>query len=231
MLICGFQKLTLLDWPGKVACTVFTGGCNLRCPYCHNAGLVLRPAEQPVIDPEEVYALLEKRRGMIEGVCVTGGEPLLQPDLAGFIRGLRERGALVKLDTNGCLPDRLAALMDAGLLDYVAMDIKGAPEKYPELTGVPGLDFAPVERSVRLLMGGAVPYEFRTTVSPDTHAPQDFHAIGRLTRGARAFVIQGYKDSGDTVGSPMASPTPAEAREMLDILRLYVPSAELRGID
>ena len=231
MLICGFQKLTLLDWPGRVACTVFTGGCNLRCPYCHNAGLVLRPAEQPVIDPEEVFALLDKRRGIIEGVCLTGGEPLLQPDLAVFIRELRERGALVKLDTNGCLPDRLKALMDEGLLDYVAMDIKGAPGKYPALTGVPGLDLAPIERSIALLMEGSVQYEFRTTVSPDTHTPEDFHAIGRFVRGARAFFIQGYKDSGDTVGAPMSSPTAEQARQMLDVLRLYVPSAALRGIE
>ena len=231
MQICGLQKMTLLDFPGRVACTVFLGGCDFRCPYCHNAGLVLRPAEQPVIDPEEVFALLEKRRGIIEGVCLTGGEPLLQPDLADFIRELRRRGALVKLDTNGLLPERLKALMDEGLLDYVAMDIKGAPEKYPALTGVPGLDFAPVERSIALLTGGSVQYEFRTTVSPDTHAPEDFHAIGALTRGARAFFIQGYKDSGDTVGAPMTSPTAEQAREMLDVLRLYVPSAELRGIE
>ena len=231
MLICGLQKLTLLDWPGRVACTVFTGGCNLRCPYCHNAGLVLRPAEQPVIDPQEVFDLLEKRRGILDGVCVTGGEPLLQPDLADFLRAVRALGVGTKLDTNGLLPAKLAALLDAGLVDFVAMDIKGAPARYGELTGVPGLDIAPVLESIELLKNGPVPYEFRTTIAPETHSPEDFHAIGELIRGARAYYIQGYRDSGDTVGAPLTSPSPAEARAILAVAREYVPYAELRGID
>lgn len=231
MLICGLQKLTLLDWPGKVACTVFTGGCNLRCPYCHNAGLVLRPNEQPVLDPQEVFDLLEKRKGIIDGVCVTGGEPLIQPDISDFLRSLRQYGVAVKLDTNGFFPDKLKMLIGEGLVDYIAMDIKGDPGRYGELTGVPDLDIEPVKRSVRLLMDGDIPYEFRTTIAAETHSPDDFHKIGQWIQGAKAYYIQGYRDSGDTVGAPLTSPTPAEARAILKVLQLYVPVAELRGID
>lgn len=138
MNIQGLNKVTLLDYPGRVACTVFTGGCDLRCPFCHNSQLVLHPTFSP-IDEEEVFALLRRRRGIIDGVAITGGEPLLQPDIEAFISRVRELGYSVKLDTNGTHPARLAHLLEAGLVDHVAMDIKNSPERYPETVGIPGL--------------------------------------------------------------------------------------------
>ena len=161
--------MTLLDYPGKVACTVFLSGCNFRCPFCHNAGLVLSPCAQDLIPEERFFAFLQKRKGILDGVCITGGEPCLQPDLADFIRRIREGGFAVKLDTNGSFPDVLQVLLQQGLLDYVAMDVKNAPARYAETCGVPGFDPAPVERSVRLLQQSGVPFELRTTVVAGLH--------------------------------------------------------------
>ena len=163
MNIQGFNKVTLLDFPGRVACTVFTGGCDLRCPFCHNSQLVLQPNHSP-IDEEEVFDLLRRRRGVLEGVALTGGEPLLQPDLESFLSRVRELGYSVKLDTNGTHPERLARIIGEGLVDYVAMDIKNSPEKYPATVGIPGFDVSPVRASAALLLEGKVDYEFRTTV-------------------------------------------------------------------
>ena len=157
MKIEGLQNLTLLDYPGQVACTLFTAGCDFRCPFCHNASLVL-PGQAPEAIPEEdFFALLEKRRGVLDGVCVTGGEPTLQPDLPDFLRRVKALGYAVKLDTNGGRPQVLRALAEEGLVDYVAMDIKNCPDRYAETAGVPGLDLAPIRESVEFLMGGIYP--------------------------------------------------------------------------
>ena len=157
MLIYGLQKLSLLDFPGKLAATVFTGGCNLRCPFCHNASLVTRFSEYERISEEEVLSFLEKRKGLLDGVCITGGEPLLQEDLAEFIIKIRAMGFLVKLDTNGCLPDKLDSLIRRSLVDYVAMDIKNSFDKYPLTVGTPDFDPTPVFKSAELLMSGSIP--------------------------------------------------------------------------
>lgn len=151
MHIHGLQKLAMVDYPGKLAATVFTGGCNLRCPFCHNALLVTRLAETPEIPEQEVLDFLASRRGLLDGVVLTGGEPLLQPDAADFLRKVRELGFAVKLDTNGCDPARLAEILNQGLVDYVAMDVKNAPARYAETVGIPGFNPAPVEESIRLL--------------------------------------------------------------------------------
>ena len=163
MDIQGLQKMTLLDYPGRVACTVFLGGCDLRCPFCHNGGLVLGPMPAG-LDSEELLAFLRKRRGLLDGVCVTGGEPLLRPGLPGLLREIRALGYSVKLDTNGSHPQRLRAVVEAGLADYVAMDVKNSPGRYAETAGVPGLDLRPIRESVAFLLEGTVDYEFRTTV-------------------------------------------------------------------
>ena len=163
MDIQGLQKMTLLDYPGRVACTVFLGGCDLRCPFCHNGGLVLGPMPAE-LDSEELLAFLRKRRGLLDGVCVTGGEPLLRPDLPELLSQIKELGYPVKLDTNGGRPAQLRALAEAGLVDYVAMDVKNSPGRYGETAGVPGLDLAPFRESVSFLLQGTVDYEFRTTV-------------------------------------------------------------------
>ena len=158
MRICGLQKLTLLDYPGHTACTVFTGGCNYRCPFCHNAELVLRSGEQPGIPEEEFFALLDKRKGLLDGVAVTGGEPTLQPDLPDFLRRVREKGYDVKLDTNGTRPEVLKALVREGLVQYAAMDVKNSPARYAETAGVEDPEPDRVWESADFLLSGPIPY-------------------------------------------------------------------------
>lgn len=226
MEIAGLQKLTLLDFPGKVACTVFLPGCNFRCPFCHNAPLLERPE---TISEEELLRFLRTRRGLLDGVAVTGGEPLLSAGLPELLRKIRDLGFLVKLDTNGSFPDRLEGLLREGLLDYVAMDVKNSPEKYPLTTGGADLLDA-VRRSAALLMNGAVDYEFRTTVVDELHTPEDFDAIGRWLAGAKRFYLQCFKDSETVLRPGLHAPT----REKLELCRRtlaqYITNAEIRGI-
>ena len=177
MHIHGLQKLAMVDYPGKLAATVFTGGCNLRCPFCHNALLVTRLAASPEIPAADVLDFLAARRGLLDGVVLSGGEPLLQPDAADFLRRVREMGFSVKLDTNGCYPDALAAILEEGLADYVAMDVKNSPRRYGETVGVPDFDLAPVEESIRLLRNSGVAHEFRTTLVRELHREEDLDAI------------------------------------------------------
>ena len=198
MRIGGLQKLTLLDYPGKVACTVFLSGCDLRCPYCHNPGLVLpEQSEGSEIPEAEVLSFLERRKGKLDGVCITGGEPTLQPELPEFLEKLRRLGYAVKLDTNGYRPDVLRGMVEAGLVDYAAMDIKNSRAKYAEACGLDKPDVAKIEQSAAFLMEGRIPYEFRTTVVRELHSFADFEAIGRWLDGARAYYLQSYVDSED----------------------------------
>lgn len=230
MRIAGLQKLTLLDYPGRVACTVFTGGCNFRCPYCHNASLVL--PERMGEEAEDVLRFLEKRRGILEGVAVSGGEPLLQPELPDFLRAVRAMGYSVKLDTNGSFPDRLRAVVEAGLVDRVAMDIKNAPERYAETVGVPALDIAAVARSKDFLLSDAVEYEFRTTLVRGLHTPEDVRAAAAFIQGAKAYFLQQYRDSGDVIAPQgLGAFSSGEMRELAELARPYVPSVQLRGVE
>lgn len=228
MKIKGLQKLTLLDYPGRLAATVFLGGCNLRCPFCHNASLVVR-GDDNEISEDELFSFLESRRGKLSGVCITGGEPTLNPTLPSFINKIRALGYSVKLDTNGTNPDMLESLVRDGLVDYVAMDIKSSPERYAAVSGVPGLDVSPVERSVRFLLRGEVEYEFRTTVVRELHTAEDFDAIGRWIRGARAYFLQPFKDSGDIIEDGFSSYSKAEIEAILERVRAYIPNAQIRG--
>jgi len=230
MIIQGLQKLTLLDYPGRVACTVFTVGCNLRCPFCHNAGLVTHIDTDNRYDEEEFFPFLKKRKGILDGVCITGGEPLLQKDIADFIRRIREVGYSVKLDTNGCYPEKLRELVDGGLVDYVAMDIKNTPEKYGATVGIDGFDVTPVLRSVEILKEGKVPYEFRTTVVEEYHSEEDFEIIGKILSGCEKYFLQQFKDSGDLIGEGLNAPDKAKMLKMLESTRKFIPSAELRGL-
>jgi pyruvate formate lyase activating enzyme len=230
MRIAGLQKLTLLDYPGKVACTVFTQGCAFRCPFCHNASLVLPEREQPPIDEEETLAYLKKRAGILDGVCISGGEPLLQRDIGDFIKQVKALGYHVKLDTNGGLPDALERLIREGLIDFVAMDIKNAPERYAETIGIAGYDPAPVLRSAALLMGGATAYEFRTTVVRELHEKNNFSAIGQWLRGAGTYFLQGFRDSGDLIKQGLSACSPDEMQAMADLVRPYIPNVKIRGI-
>lgn len=229
MRIDGLQTLTLLDYPGKVACTVFTSGCNMRCPFCHNASLVCGEVP-PFMEKEEFFAFLKKRTGVLDGVCVTGGEPLLQEGLIPFLLEVKEKGFTTKLDTNGLLHDRLRAVVEAGAVDYVAMDIKNCKARYAETAGVPGLDLAPIEKSVQFLMEGSVDYEFRTTVVKELHNKADFDEIGRWLKGAKRYFLQSFKDSGDILSPGLSPMEKADLLEIRDRLRADIPVVELRGV-
>lgn len=229
MRIDGLQTLTLLDYPGKVACTVFTSGCNMRCPFCHNASLVCGEVP-PFMEKEEFFAFLKKRTGVLDGVCVTGGEPLLQEGLIPFLLEVKEKGFTTKLDTNGLLHDRLRAVVEAGAVDYVAMDIKNCKARYAETAGVPGLDLAPIEKSVQFLMEGSVDYEFRTTVVKELHNKADFDEIGRWLKGAKRYFLQSFKDSGDILSPGLSPMEKADLLEIRDRLRAEIPVVELRGV-
>ena len=230
MVLHGLQKMTLLDFPGKVACTVFTGGCNFRCPFCHNARLVTDLSGSVDIDEEEIFRFLAGRRGLLDGVCVTGGEPLLTPDIVPFIAKVRDMGFAVKLDTNGAFPSRLKELVEAGLVDYVAMDIKNSFEKYPLTVGLARFDTAPVEESVRYLLRGHVDYEFRTTVVKELHTPADIEAITAVIEGAPRYFLQNFVDSGNLIREGLSPLSREELNVLLDVARRRVPAAELRGV-
>ncbi|MBO5282700.1 MAG: anaerobic ribonucleoside-triphosphate reductase activating protein [Lachnospiraceae bacterium] len=227
----GMNKTTLLDYPGHVAATLFTGGCNMRCPFCQNSVLVLDPASQPEISGEEVLAFLKKRQGVLEGVCITGGEPTLQPWLEAFIRRVRQLGYLVKLDTNGYRPDVLAHLLQEGLLDYAAMDIKASREHYGAACGLPGMDPAPIDESISLLKKSGIPYEFRTTAVKGIHTPDEFAAIGQWLQGCEAYFLQNFRDSGEILQPGYDGFERSLLEEMLIQVRKYIPQAQLRGVD
>ena len=224
----GLQKLTLLDYPGRLAATVFLGGCNFRCPFCHNASLVVH-GDNNEISEQELFSFLESRRGKLSGVCITGGEPTLNPQLPTFINKIRALGYSVKLDTNGTNPDMLESLINDGLVDYVAMDIKSSRPRYAALCGVPEFDAAAVERSVEILLAGKVKYEFRTTVVRELHTAADFVAIGEWIKGARAYFLQPFKDSGDIIEDGFSSYSEAEISALLDVVKMYIPNAQIRG--
>ncbi|MBQ6550101.1 MAG: anaerobic ribonucleoside-triphosphate reductase activating protein [Lachnospiraceae bacterium] len=230
MIINGFQKLTLLDFPGHTACTLFTGGCNLRCPFCHNALLVTETEDLDTYPEEEILAFLKKRQGILDGVAITGGEPLLQKDIRAFIEKVRDLGYAVKLDTNGTFPGALRELIGAGLIDYAAVDIKNSKEKYGLTVGVPGVRLAPIEETVALLLHGRIPYEFRTTVVREFHTKEDIERIGEWIRGAEKYVLQHFEDSGNLIGKNMHPVSKEEMLEMRDIAKNYVQTAEVRGI-
>ena len=228
MNVQGYQKLTLLDYPGRTACTVFAGGCNLRCPFCHNAGLVRTPLAGPNLT-DEVLAYLQKRKGILDGVCVTGGEPLLQPDLEGFLRKVKGMGYAVKLDTNGTLPQRLAAILATDLVDYVAMDIKSSPDGYAAATGTDA-DVSAVTDSLSLLRQSGIPYELRTTAVRGLHTEADFAAIGEWLGEVPAYYIQRFVDSGQLLGEGFDAFSTEEMERLLATVRAYIPSAQLRGM-
>lgn len=230
MEIHGFQKTTLLDFPGHVAATVFVGGCNFRCLFCHNGSLVLDPESQPLIAEEEVFAYLEKRRGVLEGVCITGGEPTLQKDLTAFVRKLKVLGYLVKLDTNGYRPEVLKELLAEELLDYVAMDVKASLANYDAATGISGLEQERILESIRLLKGCAIPYEFRTTVVKGIHGMEDIEEIGRLLQGCKAYYLQGFRESDNMIGEGYGAFSVREMEKMAEIARKYIHRVELRGV-
>lgn len=246
MIINGLQKTTLLDFPGRVACTVFFGGCDLRCPFCHNSGLVLEPESDPFITEEEFFKFLKKRQGILDGVALTGGEPLMQKELAPFLEKIKELGFLVKLDTNGTFPERLISLTEAGLVDYIAMDVKASLKNYPKAVGLRGFDTASVERAAKHIMICGVDYEFRTTAAKGLIDKEDFIEIGEWLKGAKRYFIQAYRDSDAVLYKteraednahmpppipPLSEFTPEELHSFASLVRPYFAEVGVRGVE
>lgn len=230
MNIYGLQKMTLLDFPGHVACTVFLSGCDFRCPFCHNFELAENKAPA-MMDEQELFAFLDKRKGLLDGVAITGGEPCLSRGLKDLITGIRERGFAVKLDTNGYHPQLLKELLNEKLTDYVAMDIKNSPEKYPQTCGVSQVDMGRIRESISLLMQSGIEYEFRTTVVAEFHEADDFHRMGELISGARNYFLQRFTDRDTVPFGNLHAPSKEQLGQYAEIAKLYVRNTELRGVE
>lgn len=223
--------MTLLDFPGKVACTVFTGGCNFRCPFCHNALLVLgSEAVKGEYSTEEILSFLEKRVGLLDGVAITGGEPLLQPDIEDFISRVKAMGYAVKLDTNGSFPDKLISLVDKKLVDYVAVDIKNCKEKYGLTVGKNDFDLSPIEKTVEFLLQGHVPYEFRTTIVKEFHTVSDIEKISHWIKGAQNYFLQNFVDSGNLIKEGLHAVEKETLQKMREIALKNLTKTEIRGV-
>lgn len=231
MRICGLNKTTLLDYPGKVAATVFLGGCNFRCPFCQNGSLVLAPQEEPEIQLEKLWAFLEKRRGILDGVCVTGGEPTLSPQLPELLEKIKELGYLVKLDTNGSNPEVVDELLKKRLVDYIAMDVKTSKEEYKKVAGTESVNIEKICQSVEMIMDRAPDYEFRTTVVKELHGKEDFESMGEWLSGAKVCYLQAYRDSEGVIRPGFSSYTKEDLEEFADILRRTIPLVQIRGLD
>lgn len=229
MNIHGLQKMTLLDFPEHVACTVFLGGCDFRCPFCHNFELVDGSAK-PVMEEEELLAFLSRRQGLLDGVAVTGGEPCLHPDLPELLARIRELGFPVKLDSNGYHPDMLRTLLDQHLVDYIAMDIKNSPVNYARTAGLPEVDMGRIRESISLLMEQAPEYEFRTTVIRELHEEENFHGIGELIRGAEHYYLQPFTDRDSVPFGGFHAPEEQQLNAYADIMRSYVKTVRVRGV-
>lgn len=230
MNISGLQKMTLLDYPEKIAATVFTSGCNFCCPFCHNASLVLDTGKAKNISEEDFFNFLIKRKGLLDGVCISGGEPLLQKEISKFIYKIKSRGFLVKLDTNGSLSSKLKELIGNGLIDYVAMDIKNSPADYAKTAGTTEEVISKINESAAFLLADHVEYEFRTTVVKGFHTKEDFAVIGKWIQGAKRYFLQNFVDSGDLIQPGLRGVEKAELAAFADIVREYVPSVQIRGI-
>ena len=223
------QKLTLLDYPGKVACTVFLYGCNFRCPFCHNPALVTRPPEEGQ-SLSELTDLLNKRRGILEGVAVTGGEPLLNDGVFELLYTVRDAGFPVKLDTNGFFPDRLRRAIEEHLVDYVAVDIKNSPSRYAETVGLPSVDLSPLLESISLLEASGIAHEYRTTVIREYHDARSLTEAASLIRGTDRYYLQCFRDTGDLLSGGCSAYTAEELAAVADAVRSIVPAVALRGV-
>lgn len=232
MNIQGFNKVTLLDYPGLTACTVFTGGCDMRCPFCHNSSLVLDPRGTDGYTVDEVLSHLKKRKGILDGICVSGGEPLLQPDLEDFLRKIRDIGGYkIKLDTNGSHPERLASIISEGLCDKVAMDIKNSPEKYAQTVGIRNFDFELIRASLSFLMLSGIDYELRTTLVRELHDESSMRGIADFIRGAKAYYLQNFLDSEAVLYGGLHGFERNEIERFVEIVKDSVELVEIRGVD
>lgn len=230
MIINGFQKMTLLDFPGKVACTIFTAGCNMRCPFCHNASLVTDIDNSLNMPEEEILSYLSKRQGLLDGVCITGGEPLLQKGIEDFIAKIKALGYAVKVDTNGCFPEKLKRIVEKGLVDYVAMDIKNQFAKYGETVGIEDFDLAPVKESIDFLISSGIDFEFRTTIVKEIHTVEDIAVLSSEIKGAKKYFLQNFVDSGNLIGENLSAHDKSVLEEMKKEAEKNIPTVSIRGI-
>ncbi|MBO4338677.1 MAG: anaerobic ribonucleoside-triphosphate reductase activating protein [Clostridia bacterium] len=230
MKLHGLQKMTLLDFPGHVACTVFLGGCDFRCPFCHNYELIDGTA-QPVMDDSELISFLESRKGLLDGVAITGGEPCLHKELPELIRKIRAAGYPVKLDTNGYHPEMLKSIIDEGLVEYVAMDIKNSEEKYELTCGVDLIDLDKIRESISILINSGIEYEFRTTVIKEFHEEEDFVKMCEMIKGAKRYFLQRFTDRDSVPYGNLTSPSYDEMKEFAAVSRQFIPNTELRGVE
>ena len=230
-LICGFNKLTMVDYDGKMSATIFLGACNFRCPFCHNSSLVLNPNDNEKISFNEIYDYLRKRRGILEAVCITGGEPTLYPDLFEMIKEIKELGYLVKLDTNGTNPAIVKELYKEGLIDYVAMDIKNSYTKYPITTGKKSIDKEPIKESIEFLINSGIDYEFRTTIVKELHTIDDMKEIALMIKGAKRYYLQQFIDNGGCIVSGLHKVDKDDAIIFRDELKKTLECVELRGYE
>ena len=233
-MICGLQKMTLLDYPGKIACTVFLGGCNFRCPFCHNSELFMGKPEK-LMEDEEFFKFLQSRKGLLDGVCVSGGEPTLYKDLPAFIARIKEMGYLVKLDTNGSRPEVVKKLVEENLVDYIAMDVKNSPAMYAQTVGLETMDLAPIEESLRLLIDGNVDYELRTTLVSQLHSTASIQDMGQWLvsivtgKKPKRLFLQSFVDRDTVLFSGLSAPEPETTKEFQKILVPFVQTVTVRN--
>ena len=233
-MICGLQKMTLLDYPGKIACTVFLGGCNFRCPFCHNSELFMGKPEK-LMEDEEFFKFLQSRKGLLDGVCVSGGEPTLYKDLPAFIARIKEMGYLVKLDTNGSRPEVVKKLVEENLVDYIAMDVKNSPAMYAQTVGLETMDLAPIEESLRLLIDGNVDYELRTTLVSQLHSAASIQDMGQWLvsivtgKKPKRLFLQSFVDRDTVLFSGLSAPEPETTKEFQKILAPFAQTVTVRN--
>jgi len=233
MNIGGIQKLTLLDYPDKTACTIFTTGCNFRCPFCQNSSLIDSKSNEQKQSASGILSFLQTRQGKLDGVCISGGEPLLSDNLGIFIHEIKELGFLVKLDTNGSYPHKLKKLLDSGMIDYVAIDIKNSPEKYAKTAGLPEFDISLIEESIHILCNSSIQYEFRTTVVREFHTGDDLLSLVKwISKDSdiNKYYIQGFIDSPGVSQKGLSCYFNEEMNGILQKIKTVLPTAELRGI-
>ena len=231
MGIKGLTKSTLLDFPGHTTATLFVGGCQFKCPFCHNGSLVTKPAALPDLSRKELFSFLETRKGLVDSICITGGEPTLYSDLKQLISDIKQMDFLVKLDTNGYEPYMLNQLLDERLVDYVAMDIKNCQEKYAKTAGCADLDLTRLKLSVDLLKDSDIDYEFRTTVVRELHSKENIQSIAKWLKGAKAYCLQPYIESEDVIMPLFTSYSHDEMLELKKMVEIYIPNTHLRGME
>ena len=229
MNIYGYQKTTLLDYPGHVAATIFTGGCNFRCPFCHNSDLLFN--NDNLISEEEIFSFLKKRQNILSGICITGGEPTLQKDLPEFIKKVRYLGYKIKLDTNGYRPKILSELLSENLLDYIAMDIKAGFSNYTKVCGISDINIDTIKQSISIIENSNIDYEFRTTVVKEFHTKQDFYEISEMISSKSPYYIQSFKDSGNILTPGLSSCDINTIKSYLSIMKNKNLNTSLRGIE